>query len=263
MAFWDRLFRKEKEAKDIYKLDWLGWDVHNHILPQIDDGSKSIQESVILIKGLQDIGLRGCVCTPHVMSGVHPNTPITISTAYETLKSELVRQHIKFQLEFAAEYMIDDDLPSKIKSRGLCLLPNGHMLIEMSYLAESRSLFHTIKSIQDAGYTPVLAHPERYNYYHHNFQIFKDIRSTGCLLQLNLLSVSRYYGQHVKNQALMLIKSGMYDLVGSDIHHQRHLSAIKQVLHKYDIQDLLKPCKIKNESLFLQKSDILPLEFAV
>ncbi|TDS13682.1 tyrosine-protein phosphatase [Sphingobacterium paludis] len=263
MKFWERLFAKKEDTAKMHVLDWLKWDIHNHILPQIDDGSQSIQESVKLIRGLQEIGIQGCVCTPHVMAGVHPNTPNTISTAYEALKQEVVRQGLKFHLEFAAEYMIDEELDAKIKSRELCLLPNGHMLIEMSYLSESKSLFHTIKAIQNKGYQPVLAHPERYNYYHHNFQIFKDIKSAGCLLQLNLLSVSRYYGQGVKNQALMLIKSGMYDFLGTDMHHSKHLAAIKQVLQKYDIEELLKPCDIKNESLFIQKSDILALELAV
>lgn len=263
MPFWERLFSKKDLVKNMHLLDWVEWDVHNHILPGIDDGSKGIEESISLIQGMQSIGLKGAVCTPHVMSGVHPNTPASISTAYESLKQELVRRDIKFQLEFAAEYMIDEELGAKIESRDLCLLPNGHMLIEMSYLSESRSLFQIIKSIQDKGYTPVLAHPERYNYFHHNFQIFKDIKNAGCLLQLNLLSVSRYYGQHVKNEALMLIKSGMYDLLGTDMHHEKHLHAIKQVLQKYDAKDLLRPCHIKNKELFLQKSNILPLEVAV
>ncbi|WDF68953.1 protein tyrosine phosphatase [Sphingobacterium oryzagri] len=262
MSFWERFFSRKVE-QNIHLLDWLTWDIHNHILPGIDDGSANIDQSLKLINGLKNLGIKGCVCTPHIMAGVHPNTPKTISGAYEQLKQELVRKNIDFQLEYAAEYMIDEDLAGQIAKGDLCLLPNGHMLIEMSYLSESKALFHTIKSIKDKGYQPVLAHPERYNYFHHNFQIFKDIKNAGCLLQLNLLSVSRYYGQHVKNQALILIKSGMYDFVGTDMHHERHLAAIKEVLQKYDVEELLRPCNIRNAQLFCTKPAVVPLHIAV
>ena len=124
------------------------------------------------------------------------------------------------------------------------------MLIEMSYLSESKALFQIIKKIQDKGYQPILAHPERYNYYHTNFKIYQDIKMAGCMLQLNLLSISRYYGEHVKTAAIMLIKEGLYDLLGTDMHHEKHLTAIRQVVNKYDVKDLLSSCAIKNATLF-------------
>ena len=88
-----------------------------------------------------------------------------------------------------------------------------------------------------------------FNYYHNNFKIFQEIKNAGCMLQLNLLSISKYYGENVKTCALTLIRAGMYDFVGTDMHHSRHLEALKAVVSKYDTKELLKGCPIKNTSL--------------
>ncbi|MGO1243698.1 MAG: tyrosine-protein phosphatase [Sphingobacterium sp.] len=251
MSFWSKLFKREKQDTSTGgKLTWVGYDMHNHILPGIDDGSKSIEDSLKLVRGLQELGINKCVATPHVMHGVHNNTPKTIREAYLKLKAALEAQNIKFDLHYSAEYMVDDHLDILVQNDDLCPLPNRHMLIEMSYLAESKALFQIIKDVQEKGYQPILAHPERYNYYHQNFKVYKEIKDAGCMLQLNLLSISRYYGEHVKSAALTLVKSGMYDLVGTDMHHEKHLNALKQVTAKYDILGLLKDNPIKNATIF-------------
>lgn len=251
MAFWKNIFKQEKSIpKHIDALAWLGWDMHNHLLPGIDDGSPDLETSILLIKGLKELGIHRSISTPHVMQGVHNNTPETIRAAYDLLCHRLQQEEIDFDLKFSAEYMIDEDLDNWIQKDQLCLLPNKHMLIEMSYLSESKALFQVIKKIQDKGYQPILAHPERYNYYHMNFKIYQEIKMAGCMLQLNLLSISRYYGEHVKSAAIMLIKEGLYDLLGTDMHHEKHLAAIRQVVTKYDVKDLLGCCAIKNASLF-------------
>ncbi|TYP94649.1 tyrosine-protein phosphatase YwqE [Sphingobacterium allocomposti] len=257
MGFWNNLFGKKQKAEILkHDLSWLGWDMHNHLLPGIDDGSPDLETSVRLVKGLKDLGIKHAVATPHVMHGVHNNNPVTIKEAYQKLTSALKEEDVTFDLHYSAEYMIDDQLAELIRTNNLCPLPNKCMLIEMSYLSESKALFQTIKDIQEKGYQPILAHPERYNYYHQNFKVFKEIKKAGCLLQLNVLSVSRYYGEHVKSAALMLIKSGMYDLVGTDMHHERHLRAIKEVLTKYNLEELLKGNAIQNRTLFGKQDDL-------
>ncbi|MFZ4263562.1 tyrosine-protein phosphatase [Sphingobacterium sp. HJSM2_6] len=252
MGFWSKIFgSKEKQSEAHFnKLSWIGWDIHNHILPGIDDGSDSIEQSIQLIEGLKELGIHHGVSTPHVMAGVHNNTPETIEAAHSSLNHALKESHINFTLGFSAEYMIDDQIDEWIQANKLCVIADKYMLIEMSYLAESKALFNIIKSIQELGYQPILAHPERYNYYHNNFKIFEEIKAAGCLLQLNLLSVSKYYGEGVKTCALTLIRAGMYDFVGTDMHHDRHLEALKNVVNKYDLKDLLKDCPIRNAKLY-------------
>lgn len=231
------------------KLAFLEVDMHNHLLPAIDDGSPSIEQSLVLAQGLQQLGFKKSISTPHIIQGVHPNTKATIAQAHQELEQALRQQGSSLALVAAAEHMIDDGMSDLLQNDGLCVMPGGYVLIEMSYLAESSSLFQTIFAIQSLGFKPILAHPERYGYYHLNFDMYKKIKDAGCLLQLNLLSISRYYGIDVKSTALTLIKSGMYDFVGTDLHHSKHLKALLEVAHKYPIQDLLKPCTILNPTL--------------
>lgn len=252
MSFFTRLFSKKSSdtnIKTLGKLAFLGVDMHNHLLPGIDDGSQSVAQSLELIKGLNQLGFDKFICTPHVMDGVHPNTKATISQSYEILRKGLGDNDVKTEIYAAAEHMIDEGIRPLIAKDNLNVMPGGYVLIEMSYLSESKALFQTILDIQNLGYKPILAHPERYNYYHYNFDMYKQIKDSGCLLQLNLLSISRYYGTEVKVAALTMIKSGMYDFVGTDLHHQKHLSALQEVVSKYPVRDLLNPCTILNPTL--------------
>lgn len=252
MGFFSKLFGKgqsEAKVRTMGKLAFLEVDMHNHLLPGIDDGSKSVEQSLGLIKGLNALGFEKFICTPHIMEGVHPNTKSTIAAAHHLLSTELKKSGSKVDIMAAAEHMIDEGLDTLVKKDNLSVMPGGYVLIEMSYLQESKALFQTILDIQNLGYKPILAHPERYNYYHYNFDMYKQIKDAGCLLQLNLLAISRYYGMEVKVAALTMIKSGMYDFVGTDTHHEKHLTALQEVVAKYPVRDLLKTSPIKNVEL--------------
>lgn len=252
MGIFAKLFgskKKDVNVKVFGKLAFLEVDMHNHLLPGIDDGSQSIDQSLSLISGLKDLGFKKFICTPHIMEGVHPNTRETITAAHQQLQRGLSEAELKVEALPAAEHMIDEGLGRLIGKDQLCVMPGGYVLIEMSYLAESNALFKTIYDIQMLGYKPILAHPERYNYYHHNFDMYKKVKDAGCLLQLNLLSISRYYGTEVKVAALTMIKSGMYDFVGTDLHHGKHLTALEQVIAKYPVRELLNTCPIRNATL--------------
>ena len=260
MGFFSKIFGSSKEVavdkiKSMGKLSFLEVDVHNHLLPGIDDGSKSVEESIDLIKGLNGLGFSQYICTPHIMDGVHPNTKATISASFDKLNMALKDSSSKVKIFPAAEHMIDDGIQPLIDKDNLCVMPGGYVLIEMSYLSESRSLFQTILDIQNLGYKPILAHPERYNYYHYDFKMYKQIKDAGCLLQLNLLSISRYYGTEVKVAALTMLKSGMYDFVGTDLHHEKHLTALQDVVGKYPVRDLLRTCNILNPTLLDHVND--------
>lgn len=261
MGFFTKLFgkgEKDTKVKLMGKLAFLEVDMHNHLLPGIDDGSQSVEQSLGLIRGLNHLGFKKFICTPHIMEGVHENNAATIGKAYDKLQNAICKESDRIEIFPAAEHMIDDGLQSLLKKDELCVMPGGYVLIEMSYLSESKALFQTIQDIQNLGYKPILAHPERYNYYHYNFDMYKMIKDAGCLLQLNLLSISRYYGTEVKVAALTMLKSGMYDFVGSDTHHEKHLAALEDVIAKYPVRELLSTCPIKNSSLvdFQQNSTV-------
>lgn len=258
MGFFSKIFSKSStKNNNLHKgLEFLEIDMHNHILPGIDDGAKDVYNSVQLIQGLNQLGLNNFICTPHIMDLVHPNNPHTIKEAYDKLTNHLAQENIKANIGYSAEYMIDDGINSIIGGNTFIAMPNNYVLIEMSYLSESKALFKTIMDIQSLGYKPILAHPERYNYYHTNFNIYKQIKDAGCHLQLNLLSISSYYGMSVKTSALALIKSGMYDFVGTDTHHEKHLNALREVVKKYPVEKLLSNCSLKNHELLASNVEI-------
>ena len=203
-------------------------DIHSHLLPSIDDGASSLSDSIALIKAMYAMGIKSFITTPHVMKAVWENNPEIINTA-ERLVLEAVRlNNIPIQIRAAAEYMMDDNFESLIKTEALLVLKDNYVLVEMSYLSPPLGLYSMLNDLKVAGYIPVLAHPERYLFYFNQFYEYEKLKKAGCLFQLNCNSVTGYYGKNVAETAQLLLQSGMYDFIGTDVHHQNHIKAIKQ-----------------------------------
>lgn len=236
-----------KPSSRKFNLRWMDVDMHSHILPELDDGSKSVEQSVTLLDELMNLGLTKFYFTPHVFQEVYPNTPARIKHAFEQ-----VDRHIALQGGYAAEYMVDSCFDQQLAQDNVNLLalPGKHVLIEMSYMQESRSIEKNIFELQTLGYKPILAHPERYVFYHRSTESIERMRDLGCLLQLNLLSLTGYYGKNEKQAASRLIEKRLIDLVGTDVHHERHVNVIKRALTTQDLSACLKRCSIKNQALF-------------
>jgi Capsular polysaccharide biosynthesis protein len=239
------MFTFLNKARNLTSLDWLGMDVHSHLLPGIDDGSPDLGTSLSYIGRLEILGLTRFYATPHVHSELYPNTATTIHPALDRLKQALPPG---IELKAAAEYMIDDAFATSLaKGDPLLTLPDNHVLIEMSYAAESLHIEPIIFDLQMRGYRPVLAHPERYVFYHSRPDRYKQLKDLGCLLQMNLLSPTGYYNPQVKKIAHHLLKRGMIDFVGTDLHHQKHLAAIEKFVLSGDAHGLFKKNPIKNQ----------------
>lgn len=225
-------------------------DIHSHILPGIDDGASTIEESIDLIKKMNAFGIQNFIITPHIMEGVWENTPTTIMNALRYLQEGLEKNGLSnIKVKAGAEYMLDHNFNELLSTKNLLPLKDNYILIEMSYLSPPLNLFETLFAIQIAGYIPVLAHPERYNSYHSNYFIYEKLKKAGCLFQLNLLSLSNYYGKEVQVTALKLLKNNMYDFVGTDIHHMRHLNYLEKITDKKTLK-LVAPI-LENNLLFL------------
>lgn len=241
------MFKKWFAKKESFYGDFafLQIDMHSHLIPGIDDGSQSAEDSIRFIEALRSLGWRGFVTTPHILSDLYPNTPITIEKAYAPLKS-LIKE--EFLLEYAAEYMVDEYFEQIIKSEKPLTFNQNHVLIEMSYLAESRNLKDVIFSLRIKGFQPVLAHPERYNFYHRDLSVLADLKDMGCYFQLNLLSLSGYYGSSVQKVAMKLLAEKQYEFAGTDLHHDRHLAALQE-LTKHPIMQQLSIYPFLNRNI--------------
>ncbi|MBC9796665.1 histidinol phosphatase [Sinomicrobium sp. FJxs] len=237
--------KKTVYLKDLFEGDHT--DIHSHLLPGIDDGAKDIEDTQRLIRGFTELGITRIITTPHIIQGVWPNTSEII-----TQKKEEVRPALENKVRFfdaAAEYLMDESFRELIKKGDILCLKDKFVLVEMSYINPPIALFDILFDMQVAGYIPVLAHPERYMFYHQNFDMYNKLKKAGCRLQLNLLSLTSYYGRDVHKTAVKLLKKDMLDFIGTDMHNTRHLERLQQKI-KTDEPDRLKELIKNNKRVF-------------
>ena len=223
-------------------------DIHSHLLPGIDDGARTFEDTLRLTQALQGFGVSQFITTPHIIQYVWDNTHDQILSNKETTVLELEKNKITVPFNAAAEYLMDDQFVQLFQSHELLTLKANYVLVEMSYINAPIQLYSILFDLQVAGYIPILAHPERYLFYHNNFSEYEKLKRAGCLFQLNLLSVVGYYGAEITKIAEQLLQKGMYTYVGSDVHHDNHIASFEQ---KVKIKDLV-PLKeaIANNQFF-------------
>lgn len=205
--------------------------MHNHILPAIDDGSASIEDSIMMSKQLAEWGIIESIYTPHVYGDLFPNTPAKIARAFERLVSDKDHFNTFEKHRFAAEYMLDDAFFELLKKgEPLLCLKDKVVLVEFPLLFENMDTDPILFHLFIAGYQPIIAHPERYGYLHRSMHHYQRLKDMGCYLQLNLLSLGNFYGTEVKGQAEKLLQSGLIDFISTDIHKPKQLGMIEQVL---------------------------------
>jgi tyrosine-protein phosphatase YwqE len=225
MLFFGR--KKEIQKPD---LGWLGTDFHSHLLPGIDDGSPDIETSIFLIKGLIASGYKKIITTPHVLWEIYPNSTEIIIQKLAELKAALAVENVNIDLSAAAEYFIDEHFESDLKNKiPLLCIKDNMVLVEFSMLTAPFDLQQVLFEMQIQGYQPILAHPERYTYMNRQRSGFEDLKYAGCLFQLNLLSITGYYGKGVQTLAEYLIDNNLYDFAATDMHHDRHLEMLSKL----------------------------------
>ncbi|MES2853236.1 MAG: CpsB/CapC family capsule biosynthesis tyrosine phosphatase [Bacteroidota bacterium] len=229
-------FRSKPILKDLIPEYHI--DIHSHLLPGIDDGARTFGDTLRLTQALQDIGISEFITTPHIIQHVWDNTHEQILDKKTTTVLELEKNNITVPFKAAAEYLMDDQFVQLFQSNNLLTLKENYVLVEMSYINPPIQLYSILFDLQVAGYIPVLAHPERYLFYHNNFNEYHKLKRAGCLFQLNLLSVVGYYGTAITKIAEQLLQKGMYTYVGSDVHHDNHINAFKQKVNLKDLTPL-------------------------
>jgi tyrosine-protein phosphatase YwqE len=246
------LFKSGKVSPD---LSFIGVDMHSHLLPGIDDGLQEIEDTISYIQQLQSLGYKKLICTPHILSDLYPNSRDTILPVLDSVREALAKANIDMPIDAAAEYMIDHsfaELISSTKKAELLTINGQFILIEMSYLAASPNFEQVVFDLRMLGLTPILAHPERYSYYHHDFEMYERFADLGCKLQINLLSLSGAYGPSVKKTAELLFKKQMVDFLGTDIHHSKHLELLHKLAAKKEFYEMVQRASLMNKQLLTQ-----------
>ncbi|HEV8286815.1 MAG TPA: CpsB/CapC family capsule biosynthesis tyrosine phosphatase [Chitinophagaceae bacterium] len=243
------MFFKKKNSSS-FDFSKLGADMHSHLLPGIDDGSSDMETSLKLIKGMKELGYKKLITTPHIMWDMYQNTAELILKKLEEVKNKLKEEQIDIDLQAAAEYFIDDHLAELLKQKeSLLTFGNKLVLVEFSMASQPFDLKDVLFEMQIQGYQPVIAHPERYAYLDQNKRFYSELKDAGLFFQLNILSLSGYYGTPVFELARYLAKNQYYDLVGTDLHHLRHLEALKNPSLFSSLQRILESGKIQNQEL--------------
>lgn len=235
------LFDKKK-SKDV-SLDHIRIDIHSHVLPGIDDGVETIEESVAMIAKMQSLGYTHIVATPHIMWDCYRNTPEIIHGKLEEVRKASAEAGLTVRIDAAAEYFLDEHFNDLLSNdRQMLTLPGNRLLVELPYSTQLLNTSETLFSIIGKGYQPVLAHPERYTYFHSEPDIFQKLVAQGCELQVNTLSLGGYYGPNVHKMANWLMEKRLISFLGSDAHKIAHLDMISRSnkngwLTKYPFQN--------------------------
>lgn len=240
-------FKSKSVLKDLIPDNHV--DIHSHLLPGIDDGAKNFGDTLQLTKSLQDFGVSQFITTPHIIEHIWDNNAEKINAKRAETIIELQKNQITVPFHAAAEYMMNDHFIELFQSKELLTLKDNYVLVEMSYINAPIQLYTILFDLQVAGYVPVLAHPERYIFYHNSFDEYFKLKKSGCLFQLNLLSVVGYYGEGISKIAEKLLQKGLYNFVGSDVHHNKHIAAFEQ---KVKLKDLLPLKEIIDNNQFFK-----------
>jgi protein-tyrosine phosphatase len=242
-------FRKNKSQfpqVDDYSI--FGTDIHSHLIPGIDDGVQTMEESLQMIRSMASLGFRKLITTPHIMSDGYRNNPDSILSGLKRVQEAVAAANIPVTIEAAAEYYFDAALLQKLEKEQLLTINNKYFLFEISYMNPPERLTEVLFQINVRGYTPLLAHPERYPFWFQKFDEYRKLKDAGTLFQLNTNSLSGYYGGQVKKTAERLVDENLIDFIGSDLHGDRHLNALKRTVHEKYLWKLAA-AGMKNSSL--------------
>jgi len=250
VGFLSNLFKKKEEPSSLSDLSGLHIDLHSHLIPGIDDGAKTMADSVALIRGLNDLGFKKIITSPHIMSGGYNNTPEIILGGRDKVREALRENNIEVEFDAWAEYYLDETIIPKIEKRELLTMGDNYVLVELSYLIKSHSATSYFYTLITNGYKVILAHPERYPYYHSpSLDEYMALKDQGVFFQLNIASLTGTYGEAVRATAQKMIDNDLIDFAATDLHNERHLNYIRESVKLPYLEKIINYPKLMNKVL--------------
>ncbi|MDO5571986.1 MAG: hypothetical protein Q4F97_11100 [Bacteroidales bacterium] len=227
MKIFDFFFsKKETEA---FQLPF-NTDIHSHIIPGVDDGSKNLESSIFLVKKLREWGIYNIIATPHRTDISFENTPDSIKPHFDALKKEIEKNSIDVNLTHSFEYRLDEGFIKLMEQKKLVALKDNYILIENSFIQPLWNLKEIIFDLKLKGFKPILAHPERYGYYINNKNMYTELHNIECEFQINIMSIAGGYGKEIQKTAKWLLEKGYLDYIGTDLHNKSHSDFIDNYL---------------------------------
>jgi tyrosine-protein phosphatase YwqE len=230
--------------------NYLPLDFHSHLIPTIDDGSKSLEESLDIISFFKNKGVKKMITTPHISMDYFPNTRDDILKRFDEFRRAVADAGMDMELGLGAEYMIDDGFKKIVDEKKFLTFGNNYLLVELGTFSEHPDFSARLFDLQCNGYQVILAHPERYSFWHRNKDIYFDLKEREIFFQLNLLSLTNIYSSEVNAMARWLIDNKLIDFVGSDVHHNSQLQTYSKAINSPLFAKMMHDCDIKNTVLF-------------
>jgi protein-tyrosine phosphatase len=249
MSFFSKIFNSSSKTNIAAQLSLLRCDLHSHFIPGIDDGAKRMEESIAMLRKFSAFGYKKIITTPHVMSDAYRNSPEIILDGLAKLRVALKSANIPIEIDAAAEYYLDYDFEKLVEEKKLLTFGKNHVLFELAFINPPDSLMSVIFKLITNGYKPVLAHPERYSFWHHSFNKYEELIEKGVLFQLNINSLTGHYSHQVKSIAERMIDQNMISFLGSDCHHDGHIELMKKAVYEKSLHKLIESGKLLNSRL--------------
>ena len=229
---------------------FLGTDMHSHLIPGVDDGVPDMETSLSLIRKLHNCGYHTLITTPHIFQDYYPNNTEILHAGYAKVKQALKKQQIPVTIRVAAEYYLDMHVMDLLEENvPLLTLADNKVLIEFSMLTPPLHRDEFLFQLRVKGYEPVIAHVERYSYYHQQFDQYQYLYEKGFALQLNLLSFTGQYGKKIQKTAHQLLEKGWVKYLGTDLHHYRHAAGLQQLQNDRRLMQKLGAYPWENKNL--------------
>lgn len=254
MSFWQTIrqaITAQSRPATINEAEPCFWrvDMHSHLVPDVDDGVNSAEQALVCLDQLANWGIKKVITTPHISRDWYPNESAQLRAQQATLQTLSDENGLGLTIEIAAEYLLDEFFPALIATDDLLTFGESrYLLFELGWAAAPHQIDDVLFKLRTRGYTPVLAHPERYSYYYDDPSPLEHLHEQGCLFQLNWASLTGRYGERAQAQGRSLLRKNWVDFVGSDLHRPNDLNALAALFSSADY-DLLRKQPLLNESL--------------
>lgn len=242
------LFKKKHSPTPIFSV--LGTDMHCHLIPRVDDGSKCLEESVDCLNILQSVGYKKVIITPHFQHPRFPNKEEEIQRLYADLHKQAVEAGVSIEMAgVAGEYRIDTGFKQRLEAPKFLKIADKYVLVEFSLNQQMMGSDEMIFDMQMMGYEVILAHPERYPYLGVMGRRMEQLKDNGVLFQINVLSLGGFYGEEPKRRAYEMLERGWVEFMGTDTHNTMYGQALIDLSNDRKVQKVLEQYTFLNHTL--------------
>ena len=242
------LFKRKYETRPIFAP--LGTDMHCHLVPKVDDGSKCMEESIECLQTLAAVGYKKVIITPHFQYPRFPNEEEDIKRRYEEIKKQAADEGLEIELAgIGGEYRIDSGFAKRLENPKFLLVGGKYVLVEFSLHQQMMGSDELIFDMQMKGYEVILAHPERYPYLNVNGMRMEQLKNQGVYFQINSLSLGGFYGEEAKQRALEMLERGWVEFMGTDTHNTMYAQALRDLTHNRKVEKVMEKYQFLNNTL--------------